>query len=727
MSSGMNVSGLASGIDTASIIQKLMSIESQPLTAMQSQQTRLQNQSNALSAIKSSIFALQQSVANLTLSSTFTGRTTTTSDSKVVTATAQNGAVNASYAVHVTSVATTATYVSSKLGTQVAGAPGWSVGTALVKQGSTAVANPLVTAAQGLNTQFTAGSADLGFFTINNARIDVTATDTVNTVLNKITASSAGVKATLDASNHVVLTQKNVGASPKITIANGSGNMLQDLGILQADNVTDNTTIVAGTGTDADENKALQDTALFGGATPMGSGYFSINGTYIYVDSTKDTLNTVISKINQSAAGVIASFDSTSKQITLTSKTVGAGDITFGSCPGTDSIDFVKRADLNPANAQPVAGVLPPISATLGGKLAGVDAVVTINGTSVTTKNGAATVNGINFTFSGVSSGADTVITVANDTDKTVNAVKDFVTQYNTINDQIQSALTTQPIKNATSDADKNVGLLFGDSLLRSLGDSLRSLLSQTISGGNPDYSQLSQIGLTTGAPGLSVGDAKKGTLVLDEQKLRQALSANSAAVADLLGKSNTVYAETSTVAAGGSSTVSLANKPISKSFTPQVTVDGVSYTLNNGTLSTKKNVNEFSVDYTTGILTFHRTDATGATIATPLNAGAKVSVNYAYDTTHSGIALQMKNLLAQTTTYGGSFDARIGSNGSIKNQIKDLNDQITSMQARLAIRQATLEKQFTAMETTLSKLKNQGNWFASQVGSSSSSSSSNG
>lgn len=819
MGNGLSTSGLASGFDTASIIQKLIAAESQPLTTMKNKQTRLTNQTNLLSSIKANLLALQTAASDLTMSSAFGGRKVSSSDSTnaVATAVAQNGAVNTSYTVNVTGVATTTTYVSSKLlgsgsatpattttvtsnkyltddGSSVglpldptsttfgaahlgsftingktitvsngnsindvlntintsgagvtasisasnqlvltqnttgaipinvtgsitglidsatattvqgknAAASSWSAGTYLVKTGS-AINVP---APATLNTQFGDTTAPVGFtgnegnFTINGAKIMVTDTDTLNTVVNKITASAAGVTASI-VGGKVVLTQKTVGSTQKIDITNGSGNALATLGI---DPATITTTTA---GTDADESTPIG--SVGGAFAGMSSGYFSINGTYIYVDSTKDTMNTIMSKINQSGAGVIANFNTDSDQITITSKTPGVNPIKFGTygVPGaTDSIDFVHMANLSAAG-----GPTGTIDATTGGHIDGTEAQVTINGTAVTTKNSSATINGVVFSFVGKGT---TTLTVQNDTDTTLKKVQAFISAYNTVNDQIKSVITDKPDSNST---DPTQGILFGDSMLTSLSYSLRDLISQTVGGASSKYMQLSQVGITTGTAGSSVDSAKSGDLTLDTAKLTQALTDNPDAVAALFGKSNRVFAEKTTMD-GTKSQVTLATHPLSTAFVPQVNVNGVNYSVvkDASSFSTDPIVSakQFWVDYKNGTINFKTAPA----------ASAVVSVNYDYDTSNSGMALRFKNIVASYTKYGGSFDATIGSNGSIPSQIKDLGKQMTNMQDRIDQHQARLEKQFTAMETMLASLKSQQNSFNSLLGNLSSSSS---
>ncbi len=49
---------------------------------------------------------------------------------------------------------------------------------------------------------------------------------------------------------------------------------------------------------------------------------------------------------------------------------------------------------------------------------------------------------------------------------------------------------------------------------------------------------------------------------------------------------------------------------------------------------------------------------------------------------------------------------------------IKSLNDQISNWDIRLSARKRTLEKQFTGLETAMSKMKNQSNWLSGQIAS---------
>jgi len=101
-------------------------------------------------------------------------------------------------------------------------------------------------------------------------------------------------------------------------------------------------------------------------------------------------------------------------------------------------------------------------------------------------------------------------------------------------------------------------------------------------------------------------------------------------------------------------------------------------------------------------------------------------AVNDLFSTTGNGISSLVDSLVnANTQPQNGALSI---DEDSLKNQISSMNDEITSMQARVDSYRQTLLAQFTAMETTVSQLKTVGSYltsWANGVSTSSSSSSS--
>lgn len=676
MVSSIRFDGLASGLDTTSIINKLMTIERQPLVSMQNKQQLLQWRISALKDIKTSLYTLKNRAADLTRSTTFTVMKAVSSDEKVATATAVNNSAKASYLVNVASLATADRYTSAALSFNDA-VKATMISAEELNTGAGVSANP--------NAAFNSGETNLesavtaGYFYVNNVRINVLETDTVNTVLNKITASLAGVTASYDvATDKITLTQKTGGDTPTIVLSGDTSGFLAAAKLSSA-------TVTPGV--DADEYRPLQDTAL--GAF-LTDGYFSINGTFFSVDKSTDTLMDIISRINSSkTAGVTAFYDSASKKISINSKTAGVdGNITFGTV-ATDTSNFLSVIDITDTHE------------------AGADAVVTVNGAAVQPVNNKVTVNGATITLIGA---GQTTVTVRSDVDKMVESVKAFIEQYNKTISTIREELAEKPLGSPTTDAEKQVGILYNNSTLRDLSTMLPRILFSTVSGLSPGMQQLSQIGISTGGIGSSFSAVSEGKLELNEDKLRAALESDAQAVAALLGNGTAaVTGEEVGTGDGTTTSFTLANKPVSRSVEPTITVGGVTYKRVSGTPSSNPLDREYSLNFLTGKITF------GAAPA----AGQDIVASYSYNLSTgsgAGIMVQLSSRLSGYASVGGILDAAVGSGGSLTRQVSDLSKQMESLERRLELREESYYKQFAALEKALSLLKNQSTWLSSQL-----------
>jgi flagellar hook-associated protein 2 len=110
-SSPLQITGLASGLDTNSIISALIAIDKQPITALQNQSSGLTATNSALSSVQTALQQLSASAKALGSASLFTNTQTATSTNSTLvsaTATTGTGAVIGSYQVGVTNLASSA-------------------------------------------------------------------------------------------------------------------------------------------------------------------------------------------------------------------------------------------------------------------------------------------------------------------------------------------------------------------------------------------------------------------------------------------------------------------------------------------------------------------------------------------------------------------------------------------------------------------------------------------
>ncbi|SEN23687.1 flagellar hook-associated protein 2 [Terribacillus saccharophilus] len=184
-SNSMRVGGLASGIDTDSLVEQLMNAEKQKLYKMQQEQTKLTWQQDSYREVNTSLKSFDDMLTNMKLSTTYNQKTTTSSSS-AVTATADSSASNGSYSIEVTQVATAAINVS----TERVGGESFNPDEPLGEQFTVSF------------TTYDQNGKEIAYNKTFNA------TDSLNTILKDITNSNAGVRASYDTQTGKVVMEK---------------------------------------------------------------------------------------------------------------------------------------------------------------------------------------------------------------------------------------------------------------------------------------------------------------------------------------------------------------------------------------------------------------------------------------------------------------------------------------------------------------------------------------
>ena len=165
--------GVGSGLDVNSIVTKLMAIEQQPLTALQTKQSSIQTTVSEYGKIKSTLSTLNDLSVKLASATTWAQTVGSSSNSSTVTA-STNGAAAGTYAVEVQRLASVQTLASSAFASTSA-APG--AGTLHIELGTWGAGQTSFTSKAGATAM----------------DITMSATDTLTDVRDKINASGAGV------------------------------------------------------------------------------------------------------------------------------------------------------------------------------------------------------------------------------------------------------------------------------------------------------------------------------------------------------------------------------------------------------------------------------------------------------------------------------------------------------------------------------------------------------
>jgi len=103
--SGVSFTGLATGLDTASIVSQLVELKRQPIYRLQNRKQGFQNQISALGTLKSKLIALQDAAKKLDTASEFSSLKTGSNNEDFLTATASDGAAPGSYSIQIESLA----------------------------------------------------------------------------------------------------------------------------------------------------------------------------------------------------------------------------------------------------------------------------------------------------------------------------------------------------------------------------------------------------------------------------------------------------------------------------------------------------------------------------------------------------------------------------------------------------------------------------------------------
>ena len=157
----ISVGGLVSGMDTDKIISQLQALQQKPITKLQTQEAAYQVKLTAYSSLQGSLKDVKNAARNLDTSSDITSYAATSSNTSLLTASAERTAVAGSYSVTVNKLAAVHKLTSTGFSpTEAVGK-----GTIQLKMGSSAAVNIAVGATSTLSSIATSiNAADTGIY-----------------------------------------------------------------------------------------------------------------------------------------------------------------------------------------------------------------------------------------------------------------------------------------------------------------------------------------------------------------------------------------------------------------------------------------------------------------------------------------------------------------------------------------------------------------------------------
>lgn len=501
----ISFSGLASGMDTSTWIEALVKIKQQSVTTLQNKQTEIRKSQSTLSDIKSKVTNLRSSIEKITDAKLggsfdiFSKNTVTSSNKSVVDAVATSDAARQNLDVIVNKLATSTT-ATSKLG-----------------------AEGLISADTKYSS-LSAGNAKTGAFSIYvdgvKHSINIDEESTIGSILDDISAID-GVSAS------VVDGKVSISAEGKSLVVGSStdeANFASIAGLVRNDETGayESYTGVSKINTSAKLVDIFGDSVK--GTLKVGNATFTID--------ENTSMKSLIGAINRDEdAGVTAYWDASAGEMVMKSKTEGAFNINIeaGTSNFTNLLGLTKgEFDENGEYKKDADG---KYLSALNKQDLGDYAQLSINGTTVISSSNTVTsdisgIEGLTLTLKSVSKPNEdkviepTTISVAQDEEALLSAVKSFVEAYN----------------NTLSSIDKNTSYgdtLYGETSLTTFRNNLRRTATASVD--NDTMKLLSDIGITTGAVSNTTSTSSVNKLQIDEKKFKEALAKNPDGVKKLL------------------------------------------------------------------------------------------------------------------------------------------------------------------------------------------------
>ncbi|MGE7769407.1 flagellar filament capping protein FliD [Viridibacillus arvi] len=519
-STGNKFTGLVSGMDTESMVEKLMKAQSAQMEKLQQQRQKYQWQRDAYRDVNTKLSTFNKNIFDkYGLQSSLSAKTVSVSDSTKLSVTASP---SASGTLNIQGVSQLASSATKNVELTIKGSQLESNNT-LEELGFTGAANGKGTAT----------------FLVNGVekKIEYNKTDTVQTLVREL--QTAGITDAKLENGKLSLGDTKVEAGSataffsklgfSIDKDNKVSNSSKELTVNNKTGGISSTTTLSQLGLTGDGKVKLNVLQADG----------KMKETEVEYKST-DTIEDFTKRLNSSGAGVTALYSNGKMSLTANATgSVSGGAIQVSSdTKGVDGV-FQKLGFLNGDSGQIANGD---------------NAKYTVNGLEMESTSNTFTISGYNVTIKETFDAKTSPVTVSSttDVDGMVDKLKEFVKTYNdlitSLNDKVTEKkyaayppLTDAEKAGMSEDQIKKweekamSGALRSDSIVRSAVSGIRAVVYNATPGIDEKFNSLFKIGITTTS---SYNDG--GKLEIDEDKLRKALTSDPDSVTKLFTQTDT-------------------------------------------------------------------------------------------------------------------------------------------------------------------------------------------
>lgn len=680
---GISVGGLVSGIDTNNMVDQLVALEQQKVTAVQKKQSQASLKLTTLGTVQSMMSTLSSKATALYKQSSFSLYKASSTNDKVATVSGTGSGIQGNIGVNVQQLATTWKVASSSQSSQV---------TALGAAGT-------------LNLSKNAAALKANG-TTSTVSVKILAGDSLKDIAAKINAATgAGVTATVanfgGTDNRLMLNGMDQGADSFSITEDVGGTVLSGLGLTSttstrvssfqlraqtggpAKDATKLGELYTGLGLNNIENStdklAFSWSRGAAGLDPGGSGSEPLlNASTISNGRTTDLSEVTVQELRTHMAAEMGATVSLNASGELVAKNAAGATLDFSLGMAAGSTGTIPLGGSE--NRTSWKTVLQE----------GRSAFYTMNGLAIAsaTNEDSTTLTGATISLHNVSETTtdETTLSLSRDTAGIQAKVTEFLDSFNALSKYVReksaSKVESKPDANGMTKNQVTTGELTFDSTVRTVLSQLRDSLTRPVPGlsAKTNYDSLASVGIVT--------NKENGYLEVDSTKFQAAMAADFDGVTRLFANSGWTDNPNATVGGWTNDT-----KPGSYNLSPSTdVVDGVAGNRSGDILFSRSG----------------NSKGLGVTVASSVAGTVKATFT-------RGVAGNIAQYIAQVNSLiDGSMKA---DTDAVKRQIENYTKQTTTVQERVDRYRTNLVAQFTGMEKAMLNLKNQSSAFLAQIG----------
>ncbi len=335
-------------------------------------------------------------------------------------------------------------------------------------------------------------------FTINGATVAISSGESLTDIVNSIsTATNGQVVGTLSGTTGAFSLTLTAASGGSINLGSDTGTFFSQMHLSGASQYAVKSSSKVG---------AIVPSNTLASNITSTTGAFTVNGVTLNYDASTDTLSTILGKINNSSAGVTASYDTVGNRIVLANNLTGNTGISV--------------SDLNGGNLMSKLNLTSTSSSLSLGR----NALFSVNGGS-TISSASNTLDGSTFGAAGMSLtvnslGTQTIQAATNPTN-ILTAINTLITAYN----KLQTDIETDTLVTKDANGVATPALLSSNYEVYNWGRNIENTVFNAGSGLSGTIKSLANMGI--GFTGTS-----RQLSIVDQSKLNQALSQKSSDVA---------------------------------------------------------------------------------------------------------------------------------------------------------------------------------------------------